>query len=370
MSESATLEVVSLSTLYAKMAQPFCLAKQDDPSVSILRGRRSSSIPVPLMQLGPIACRDVPEFSYSEVAVAYLPNAVVTRTGAVIFGDRYIIAETLEGSPEANGIPAGTNSQDIAECPFSDEVIINANKLGMWNYSLFLFEVAPSIMLASLTPGLEKLRHRIFFQPFMKASDIENRISLFKIFGVDEKRILTADSDFCRYRGVVMFKFNDLHRSQRLSQVISPVCASLIESYATGLDNMPKRIYISRQKSSSRKVSNYEALYEQVLKRHDISPLELDDLSLADQVNLFSKANLVVAEHGAGLANIAFMRPGCFVVEAVPSNIATRGVYRYIAAHRHLNYIYTTFQSPENWRWDKDDVVAPLAAYDFLLSRV
>jgi hypothetical protein len=352
------------------MSQPFCLDKSETPSLSILRPRRAAAIPVPLVQLGPISCHEVPDFSYSEVVVAYLPNAVVTRTGAVIVDDRYIIAETLEGSPEANGIPAGATSQDISDCPFSEEIVVNANKLGMWNYSLFLFEVAPSIMLASFVPGLEKLRHKVFFQSFMKASDIENRIRLFNVLGVAEERLVRAETEFCRHRGVVIFKLNDLHRSQRLSQVISPVCSALVEAFADTLDNMPKRIYISRQKSNSRKTANYQALNDHVLKRHEVVPVELDDLPLADQVNLFSKANLVVAEHGAGLANIAFMRPGTFVIEAMPASIATRGVYRYIAAHRHLNYLYTTFPSPENWRWDKDDVTAPLAAYDFLLSRV
>jgi capsular polysaccharide biosynthesis protein len=125
---------------------------------------------------------------------------------------------------------------------------------------------------------------------------------------------------------------------------------------------------VSRQHAASRKISNYAALHDRVLAAHGIVPVMLENMQIEQQVDLFAKADLVIAEHGAGLANVAFMRPGATLIELLPRPIAHRAVYRYVAAHRHLNYIYATLPVPEGWRWDKDDLFAPLDLYDFLLS--
>lgn len=370
MDDGARLEVVPLSALYPTMREPFSPGSTGQASYSVLRSRKPWIVPVPLIQQGQPSCTEVTDFSYSEIVAVYLPNAIVTRTGAVIHNDRYIIQESLEGTPEANGIRLETTPAELADCPSSDEIVINTNKLGMWNYSLFMLEVVPAIMLASLIPGLEAFRMKVFFQSFTPKSDIENRLKVFGLFGVGEDRIVIADQDMCRHRGVVLFKLNDMHRSQRLSQMLSPTSAVLREAYATNMDVVSRKIYISRQSAPSRKVSNFDDLNRRVLARRGFEPVELERLSVEAQVDLFSKADVVVAEHGAGLANIAFMRPGSFVIEVMPERIATRAVYRYMAAHCRLNYVYSTVPVPPTWRWDKDDIEVPVALYEFLLARV
>jgi hypothetical protein len=346
------------------MQRPFAPGR---PSYSVVWPRRPATIPQPLRQHGPVACAEVANFSYAEIVVAYFPDAVVTRTGAVIVQDKYIVQETLEGWPQANGISEKLTAADLAACPRSDEIIINCNRLGMWNYSIFLLEVAPTIMLASLTPGLEPYRLKVFFPKFVQGAHLENRMKIFSLFGIAPERMLHATLDFCRHRGVILFKINDSHKSQRLSQILTPSCAMLAAAFS-GPAESPRRLYVSRQHAASRKISNYAALHDRVLAAHGIVPVMLENMQIEQQVDLFAKADLVIAEHGAGLANVAFMRPGATLIELLPRPIAHRAVYRYVAAHRHLNYIYATLPVPEGWRWDKDDLFAPLDLYDFLLS--
>jgi capsular polysaccharide biosynthesis protein len=240
----------------------------------------------------------------------------------------------------------------------------------MWNYSLFLFEVAPTIMLSSFLPGLEQVRVRLFFQQFMRAEDINNRLAVFKLFGVERDRMLIADADLYRHKGVIIFKINDAHRSQRLSRMVSPVCAAIREEYASSQITTPRKVYISRQRASARAVSNYDELKRSILERRGFVPVELESLTLAQQVDMFAKADVVLAEHGAGLANIAFMRPGAYVIEAFPEPIASRAVYRYLAAHCRLNYLCCSFATQAGWRWDQDNVEVPIDAYEYLASKV
>jgi len=368
--DDGRLEVVSLSTLYPSMGGPFSPGNSGQASCSTLRPRKPWVVPAPLIQQGRPSCAEVADFSYSEILAVYPPNAIVTRTGVVIYDDRYIIEESLEGVPEANGIGPEITREQLAACPCSDEIVINTNKLGMWNYSLFTLEVAPAIMLASLIPGLEAFRMKAFFHAFMPKSDIENRMKVFGLFGIGEDRIVIADQDMCRHKGVVLFKLNDKHGSQRLSQMLSPTSAVFREAYATNMDVASRKIYISRQNTASRKVSNFDDLNQRVLAPRGFLPVELERLTVEAQVDLFSKADVVVAEHGAGLANIAFMRPGSFVIELRPEPIASRAVYRYMAAHCRLNYVTSAVPVPNGWRWDRDHIEAPLTLYEFLLARV
>lgn len=48
---------------------------------------------------------------------------------------------------------------------------------------------------------------------------------------------------------------------------------------------------------------------------HDVHILTLECMSLAEQARHFSKARVVVGQHGAGLSNIYFCQPECRIVE-------------------------------------------------------
>jgi hypothetical protein len=58
-----------------------------------------------------------------------------------------------------------------------------------------------------------------------------------------------------------------------------------------------------------------EALQSQVRPPFEFQNVQLEQLSFAEQVRVFSEAALVVAQHGAGLANCMWMHPGSNVVE-------------------------------------------------------
>ena len=76
-----------------------------------------------------------------------------------------------------------------------------------------------------------------------------------------------------------------------------------------------QNVYVTRR--TMRRVSNAPQL-ERFLSQHDFTAYALEDLSFDQQVDLFSQANLVVAPHGAGLANILFCQPGAKVLELSP----------------------------------------------------
>jgi capsular polysaccharide biosynthesis protein len=98
----------------------------------------------------------------------------------------------------------------------------------------------------------------------------------------------------------------------------------------------PRRLYVDRTGSGNRRLEN-EAEVIAALRRLGVMPVRLEGLSFATQVALFRHAELVVAPHGAGLANLVFAPPGCAVVELV-MDAYPHWAFRRLAALGGLRY--------------------------------
>ncbi|MBE9039612.1 tetratricopeptide repeat protein [Oscillatoriales cyanobacterium LEGE 11467] len=104
------------------------------------------------------------------------------------------------------------------------------------------------------------------------------------------------------------------------------------------LSETPERIYISRAKTRYRHLFN-EAEVLELLKEYGFVSVYLEELSLDEQIHLFSQVKAVVAPHGSGLTNIIFCQPQTSVVEIVSPNYL-RHYFGAISQLLHLNHYY------------------------------
>jgi capsular polysaccharide biosynthesis protein len=74
------------------------------------------------------------------------------------------------------------------------------------------------------------------------------------------------------------------------------------------------KLYITRENASRRRVSNEGELWPRLSERGFVK-LRLETMTWREQVAAFASARVVVAPHGAGLANVVFCRAGTRVVE-------------------------------------------------------
>jgi len=99
----------------------------------------------------------------------------------------------------------------------------------------------------------------------------------------------------------------------------------------------PERIYVSRRHSRSRRLVN-ELELEARLQRAGFHMLMAQNLPFIEQVKAFARARVIVAPHGAGLANLVFCDPGAHVVELVHPERRQHVNYRELAWDRGLTY--------------------------------
>ncbi|MEL7470030.1 MAG: glycosyltransferase 61 family protein [Pseudomonadota bacterium] len=85
----------------------------------------------------------------------------------------------------------------------------------------------------------------------------------------------------------------------------------------------PDIVVVSREKAPMRKWLNEQALLDR-LEGADARKILSEDLDFMAQINVFHHARVVIAQHGAGLANILFCKPGTRVIEVTGRSHARR----------------------------------------------
>ena len=97
--------------------------------------------------------------------------------------------------------------------------------------------------------------------------------------------------------------------------VCHPVVPRMLrQAFPATASGGPKRIYLSRDDASNRRLSN-EAELVTLLERHGFVKVVAGGLSFQQQIDLFAGAEVIVAVHGAGLTNLVFSAPGTRVIE-------------------------------------------------------
>jgi capsular polysaccharide biosynthesis protein len=102
-------------------------------------------------------------------------------------------------------------------------------------------------------------------------------------------------------------------------------------------------------------VVNEEEVFD-LLEASGFEAVVMDGRSIREQAALFASADVVVAAHGAALANLVFSRPGSVVIELMGKNTASI-VFAKLSWRRGLNYqlIMGTEPAPPDrlWTWQR-----------------
>jgi hypothetical protein len=99
------------------------------------------------------------------------------------------------------------------------------------------------------------------------------------------------------------------------------------------------KVYISRAKARRRRIINEEEVIG-VVKEYGFSVFTFEDYSFEEQVKIMLTARFVVANHGAGLANMLFLSEKSQVLELRKRNDSRNNCYFALASGLNLEYYY------------------------------
>jgi hypothetical protein len=156
----------------------------------------------------------------------------------------------------------------------------------------------------------------------------------------------------------------------RVGGVVSLTAAATLRRLAEAAPWIPgaaNEIYVARTDAQNRVARNEGELIER-LDRQGVRIIVPGSMSLSEQIAAFRSARLVIGAHGAGMSNIAFCQPGCFVYEMLLRHYPNVCFNR-IAQSAGLNYAADLFEDDghpdahqQTWHIELDLVFARLDA--------
>jgi hypothetical protein len=267
-----------------------------------------------------------------------LRDVVLVAARLLLFQDGERIAETsyLVGDGDYWRIPPAP--RELREITTDRTVVIGVN-LAFRNYYHWLMQCLPAIDASVRTIGAANC---VLALPPLAGWQEE---SLAMLGYADIPRILIEFD--CHYRFERVHYCTYLNGSAMSS--LSPRCLDVLDRLGATIEPVagaPERLYVARSDSRNRVIKN-EVDVRRFLESNGFVTVVPGYYSLRDQIALFKSVRVVVGAHGAGLANLAFCRPGTAVLELVQSNNPIVCMDR-IAQGRGLAYHAECFECEAN----------------------
>ena len=111
-------------------------------------------------------------------------------------------------------------------------------------------------------------------------------------------------------------------------------------------DDDSSLIYVSRSLAKRRKISN-EQQCSTLLKRYGFKTVRFEGMTLEQQVRTCRSAKVMIANHGAGLTNMLFMKPGSKVIELRKKGDQSNNCFYTLASALGLDYFYLICEAPD-----------------------
>ena len=109
---------------------------------------------------------------------------------------------------------------------------------------------------------------------------------------------------------------------------------------AAPADPLSRRLYVTRGPSANNRTVRNEDSVLELLTRRGFEPVDPGAMSVREQIAAFASASVVVAPHGAALANLIFAGPGSAVIELFPSGAVLPDFWRLASGVPGLTYRY------------------------------
>jgi capsular polysaccharide biosynthesis protein len=278
--------------------------------VSLVRARqihsaeRVQSLPDPLADSKQAAALSEPAWVFELKQIDFWGR----YGGSVVTADNCLLADL---SPEVWGIenhPIFSQFRLPKPRPLRGRTAIAVTPEAAGNYYHWLIDLLPRVCLIRSSRGFES-----FEDLLINGSHAHYEEASLRALGVRPEKVLYVDA-----RDRFHIEEATIPSMDHFSKVIAPWKIERLRALRDSLPRAqaahPSRLYVSRKRAAVRRVIN-ELEFEKILHDARFTAVELELCSWRDQVAMFSGAEVVLAPHGAALANTVFCQPGALLAE-------------------------------------------------------
>jgi len=196
------------------------------------------------------------------------------------------------------------------------------------NYFHFLFDIIPKIYLLSSKISIKKIDY------FYVSDPKEWQIKILEKLGIDKNKLLSSK----KYKHIIADEvytvdhpwYNKGHIHHGVKEIPSWIVIKNRKVFLKEYNKyFSKKIFLDRSNSNYNhcQITNLKNLIK-FIKKNKLKSYQPEMLSFNDQINLFNNASIILAAHGASLANIIFCKPGTKIIEIIPSDHPNRKCQR------------------------------------------
>jgi len=241
--------------------------------------------------------------------VAELPEVTLVGRYPMPLHDRKLVLEAINRQYVAlvslyYTIAEGGRVKPTGERRTLDRAVLLHN---CWDYGYFHWITE---VLAKLE-GIERYRERTGIQPtlILGPDPVPFQTESLRLLGYDAEDWIEWDGTTTRVNHLVI---PSMRREIRRGSVVSPVACGWLRdrlrraaTERVDPDRFSRRVYISRSDADCRRVANESEVVE-LLSEYGFEAYRLAEMSVAENIALFSQADIIVGPHGAGLTDIMF----------------------------------------------------------------
>jgi capsular polysaccharide biosynthesis protein len=272
--------------------------------------------------------------SFTRLAVAELPDGRVLGPHRAVITGRGDLVQDVSwyfGTRHARQHPVFLNPFAPPPLPVAGRLGVLASR-GDGNYYHFLMDVLTRVGVLEQCPQIEPPSR--WYVP----AGTRFQRELLDRFGIPvEQRVDAAEHPHVRAECLVV------PSPPAMTEKNPPWAVEFLRKRLLGdvdVSGPRRRIYVTRGPSANNRTVVNEAAVLDLLTTEGFEALDPGQLSVAEQIEAFATASIVVAPHGAALANLIFASPGSSVVELFPAGTLLPDFWRLASGVPGLRYRY------------------------------
>jgi capsular polysaccharide biosynthesis protein len=217
------------------------------------------------------------------------------------------------------------NQENMPPIKYIKGRVIVLTQEGHDNYYHWITEILPKLEL------LKNIEYDWIYLPRLIHPFQYQTIAL---MGIDPSKVIEAEQDtYIEADEVIAPSY--VSRSCYTPLRVAKFLQESFIKFADTNKTFPEKIFISRQKSSYRRVINEDAIFS-LFESLGFKRINLEEVPFKEQVQLFNNARFIIAFHGAGLTNLIFCKQNTHVIEIFQEH--EDDTYCYLSQTLNLKY--------------------------------